>query len=411
MHCLSFSFGRSWRAVYVAAGLGAAASACALVTVGDPAVQGQAPTPVSADPGWNTVGDGVYIGQGWMLTAGHVNFGGGATVAGQFYEAYLGSNIRLRALDGSGDTDLQMYRLKWLPPATVKAAPLIDQPLPLGQEVTMIGFGYRRGAALTFDAQWVAGGTPVKYHGFAWGGIGNKTWGTTRITGVTDYDDTYGMARVYTAIFTAPGPGSTPTAAEALIAPGDSGGAMFAQVGEEWRLAGILIDLGVLEGQGWANAIYGDWTYAVDLSAYRPQIDALRALPTPYEFWQYKNFRGTASGATADPDGDGFTNLEEYAYGLDPKAKNPPSAAPQVGLVSYADGRALTATFTRYNFAYDTLVVVEVSDDLVTWRSGAGVTTTLTPVEPHTPVQTFVVRDATPSTGQTRRFMRVRVAR
>ncbi|MBK8476359.1 MAG: hypothetical protein IPL39_08560 [Opitutaceae bacterium] len=413
MHFSSQRSRRLRRAALLVAGLGAVtSSAPALVTIGDPAVHLIAPTPASADPGWRrTGGDGIYIGHGWMITAGHTGFGGGATIDGGFYDAYLGSDIRLRTLDGAGDTDLRMYRLKSSPP--LPAINVIDTSLAPGTAVTLIGSGLRRGAAVKYDAAWHLNGTPVAYTGFLFGTeIGVKSWGTNRITSGVDYDDGYGMARCYTADFTAPGSGSTATADETLIAVGDSGGSMWASVVGEWRLAGVLIDLGVLPGQNWGEAaIHGDWTYAVDLAPYRPQIDALLALSTPYEFWQYKNFRGTPTAATADPDGDGFTNLEEYAYGLDPKAKNPRSAAPQIGLSTYADGRALTATFTRYNFAYDTPVVVEVSEDLVTWRNGPGATITLTILEPHTPVQAFVVRDATPSTGANRRFMRVRVAR
>ncbi len=405
------TFGRFRRAAFLAAGVALASSASALVTIGDSAVHLVAPTPAAADPGWRrTGGDGTYLGNGWMITAAHTGFGGGATVDGAFYEAYFGSNVRLHTVDGTGLTDLRMYRLKWLPP--FPAIKVIDASLAPGTAVTLIGSGFRRGAAVSYDAAWHLNGTPVAHTGFLFGTeIGVKSWGTNRITNNVDFDDTWGMARCYTADFTAPGIGSTATTDETLIAVGDSGGSMWASISGEWQLAGVLIDLGVLPGQNWGEAaIYGDWTYAVDLAPYRPQIDALLALSTPYEIWQYDHFRGTATNAAADPDGDGFTNAEEFAYGLDPKVKNLRSAAPQIALAKYADGAALTATFTRNNYTYATTIIVEVSADLVTWKSGNGATVIITATDMNKEVQTVTVRDATPMTAANRRFMRVRVA-
>jgi hypothetical protein len=411
MPAFPHTIGRFRRAASLAAGVAVAASAWALVTIGDPAVHLVAPTPTSADPGWRrTGGDGTYLGNGWMITAAHTGFGGGATVDGAFYEAYVGSNVRLRTIDGTGLTDLRMYRLKWLPPFS--STKVIDASLAPGSAVTLIASGFRRGAAVSYDAAWHLNGTPVAHTGFLFGTeIGVKSWGTNRITSNVDYDDSFGMARCYTADFTAPGIGSTAMADETLIAVGDSGGSMWASVAGEWQLAGVLIDMGVLPGQNWGEAaIYGDWTYAVDLAPYRPQIDALLALSTPYEIWQYDHFRGTASNPAADPDGDGFTNAEEFAYGLDPKVKNPRSAAPQIALAKYADGAALTATFTRNNYTYATTIIVEVSADLVTWKSGNGATVIITATDMNKAVQTVTVRDATPMSGANRRFMRVRVA-
>lgn len=411
MHSSSQRFRRLRGAALLVVGLGAAASSTpALVTIGDSAVHLVAPTPAAADPGWRrTGGDGTYLGNGWMITAAHTGFGGGATVDGAFYEAYFGSNVRLRTVDGTGLTDLRMYRLKWLPP--FPAIKVIDGSLAPGTVVTLIGSGFRRGAAVSYDAAWHLNGTPVAHTGFLFGTeIGVKSWGTNRITSNVDFDDTWGMARCYTADFTAPGIGSTATTDETLIAVGDSGGSMWASISGEWQLAGVLIDLGVLPGQNWGEAaIYGDWTYAVDLAPYRPQIDALLALSTPYEIWQYDHFRGTASNPAADPDGDGFTNAEEFAYGLDPKTKNPRAAAPQIALAKYADGAALTATFTRNKHAIDARPVVEVSDDLVTWKSGAGVTTELSAATLPGDSERATVRDTTPNAGNGRRFMRVRV--
>ena len=74
------------------------------------------------------------------------------------------------------------------------------------------------------------------------------------------------------------------------------------------------------------------------------------------------------SGAAADPDGDKFPNLLEYAMGLAPKTPNPAST------LSATLGNSLfTLSFPHYKPASDAPIALEVSADLVSWSS---VTTT-----------------------------------
>lgn len=398
------------RAFVFTAGTLSVASLWAVVTIGDLAVQQTRP---ADDPGWDSVvspsgASGVYLGNRWVLTAGHLAPPGGVICPAGFVASEPGSDFQLRELGGTSTTDLRMFRLVSEPQAPV--AKLIDTPLPLGAAVVLVGYGSHRGDAVTYDANWVRGGTPIKYTGFEAVGLG-KTWGTNRVDAIVDDDYGVGPCRVYSSSFTKPGTGSTATGAEAMVAGGDSGGAVFAKVAGQWRLAGIMTYFPDLPGQVFGTAIWGNDTWAMELAAYRPQIDALLSLTTRYGVWQYRNFRDSATSASADPDGDGFTNLEEYAYGLDPWARDPRSAAPQVALALYADGQALTVTFTRNRIATDAPPVVEVSDNLVTWTSGVGATLELPSVTLAGDVERVTVRDATPMTKAARRFLRVRVTK
>lgn len=126
---------------------------------------------------------------------------------------------------------------------------------------------------------------------------------------------------------------------------------------------------------------------------------------SPFEEWlaQFELPAGQR-GPGDDPDGDGITNLMEYALeGGDP-------AAPDTSILSapalVTDGGesylALAVTLNGSGQGLD--FIIEVSADLVTWNSGEGHTTVI-------PSATTVlaVRDNVPVTAATRRFIRFRV--
>jgi len=94
-------------------------------------------------------------------------------------------------------------------------------------------------------------------------------------------------------------------------------------------------------------------------------------LDKPIDAWRFANFTAaqladpTISGDNADPDGDGITNLAEYAFGLNPLIHNsPPTTSSQDATghlaLSYSSNRAAT----------DVTIIAEGSTDLNSWSSG-----------------------------------------
>ncbi len=384
-----------------------AAEAQALILGGTTAIHAAAPPD---DPGWANIVSpngcsGVYLGNRWVLTAGHVG-AGAVTIGGTSYAVQAGSAIRLRTPDDAGVTDLALFRLAadpGLPEITLVAA-----SQNIGDPVTMIGRGRTRGAAVRFTADWGAPpqGEAPAYAGYAWGAAA-KNWGTNLLADRTTGGTGYGVCEWLVTTFTA-GPGADADEAQAALY--DSGGGVFVKTSDGWRLAGIMVAISRFEGQPDATALFGNATYAMDLACYRDQIEAVRSLDTLYEIWSYAKLR-TVAEADSDFDGDGFSNIEEYVFGLDPAVADAASAAPQIALASYDDGVALTATFTQNTLATDVALVVEVSDDLVTWTSGDAATQTASTTDLGSNVSRLVVRDRATTATSARRFLRVRVTR
>jgi autotransporter-associated beta strand protein len=129
---------------------------------------------------------------------------------------------------------------------------------------------------------------------------------------------------------------------------------------------------------------------------------ALVAL-TSLEKWRLQHFGdilGSGNQAdAADLDGDGSSNLLEYATAMNPSASD--SLPTSAGLA----GSVLEFIYTRSKAATDVSYVVEWSDDLSTWNT-SGVTSIVI-----TDGATTQQMKATVSAGVTKRFVRLRVTR
>ncbi|MBN8710997.1 MAG: trypsin-like peptidase domain-containing protein [Verrucomicrobia bacterium] len=197
--------------------------------------------------GWDYVGyagdaSGVYLGNGWVLTADHVDITNLTYVLGGVTYQIIASSVV--SLSGS-TADLSLFQitsttasLPNLPSLTISStAPVVNQT-----KVVMIGYGNS--------------GTKV------------ESWGMNVVTGInqsvaidqtswvtTDFTTTLGKVGNYTN--------------SAKLIDGDSGGAAFAynSATGTWELMGIL------------EAVAGNTSYIMQLSEYRSLI--LSTVPEP----------------------------------------------------------------------------------------------------------------------------------
>jgi hypothetical protein len=126
----------------------------------------------------------------------------------------------------------------------------------------------------------------------------------------------------------------------------------------------------------------------------------LQWTPPARQAWRYQNFGTVASTDSAaddaDPDGDGLSNLLEYALGTlptqtSPSPWSPSTASGYLGLSIAKNAAASGVTWSA-----------ESSDDLTNWHPEQ----TVTLIDNAT---TFTARDSVPVGASTHRFLRLRV--
>lgn len=240
----------------------------------------------STFPYWNYIGivnggTGVYLDNGWVLTANHVG-AGNITLNGQlhYYDASV-PTVRLRdPAQPQNYTDLLLFKLtQQLPLTPVQISQ--DEPT-VSQSVLMTGGGYERAASsTTWDVDmstnpwtWTTPATKPQLPnitGYLTQSPRAVRWGSNRLSDGTAYVNIGGVqVYVFGTQFNSSG-----TTYEAQAVNGDSGGGVWWLHDGQWELTGTILSVSVLSGQpsgiGSGMLDYSK-TYAADLSYYRAQI-------------------------------------------------------------------------------------------------------------------------------------------
>ncbi len=170
-----------------------------------------------------------------------------------------------------------------------------------------------------------------------------------------------------------------------------------------------------------ANALTSG-TYSGAISFTYVSTGSVRTIPvtltvqTPYATWQSEMFTASQlanpaiSGDTADPAGDGISNLIKYALNLNPWTTTV-TGLPAGSIVATGTGNYLALTYTQVISATDLTYTVQVSSDLQTWVSGSNYTTApVATINPGGVTQTVTVQAAAPmSSGAPAQFIRLQV--
>jgi len=238
-------------------------------------------SPPADDPGFNYLGvtsnglSSVYIGNRWVLSAAHVNQHP-VTLGGVTYQDVPNSTVQLQQPTVAW-SDFILFRLVTTPP--LPPLVLSNASPAIGDVVTMIGNAWDRAPAMTcWNSSWaeVTCDASAVYRGFKSAGPFRVRWGRNQVTSVgVDVPFAGWLTRAFEVHFDQPG-----VMFEAQGVPGDSGGAVFLKRNGHWELVGVMFAITIFQGQNhYTSAVYGQSTYATDLSYYRSQIEAVINAP------------------------------------------------------------------------------------------------------------------------------------
>ena len=249
--------------------------------------------PASNDFGFANVGtvhnsiggfpaSGVYLGEGWVITAFHnvttngSNFVfGPVTFGGLAYSADPSTATRLHNPDNSL-ADLAIFRLTSEPP--LLGASLSGTTPARNTAVRMMGNGLDRELNETgWDANWAEVGPGGVHQGYDLISSRTMRWGTNAIStnALVTLNTGYGTVRGFGLNFDR-------NLGEAVATTGDSGGGVFVESGGSWQLAGIMVAVAPLSGQPAGTVAYDDVTYAANIATYRTEIqETMSLVPEP----------------------------------------------------------------------------------------------------------------------------------
>jgi hypothetical protein len=133
---------------------------------------------------------------------------------------------------------------------------------------------------------------------------------------------------------------------------------------------------------------------------------------TPLPNWREKHFPGATGDLSLfsreDSDHDGIPNLLEYAFQLNPKGADEPSSMGALPRGELRDGH-FALFFKKHPTAPDLDYVIELSDDLITWKEQAEQVEHVTLSVDEVKAGLTGLRDREAAGQGTGRYMRVRI--
>jgi hypothetical protein len=347
----------SWKRILTTSGLlallvASTAHGIILFRTADPNANTTAPTNDPAASGWNYEGQfggflGTPIAPHFFLSAGHIGDASNTLV-------YGGVTYTVAAHFNDPFSDLNMWQINETFPSF---APLYTKDNERGLRIVAIGRGTQRGNEVLVDGQlrgWFCGN-----------GDGRQRWGENLVFDIVTFSS--GPDDGLYATFDQNG-----LPDECHFSSGDSGGAVFIQDEGVWKLAGINYAVDGhfytdASGNGQFDAAMFDAGGFYESDGANPPNYVQVPANTPTGLYATRISSKLAwiyyvTDPTGDADGDGISNLLNYARTL-----NDPLPRGYGSPVLSKNGSSLTFTYRKINNAPGLTYLVEQSSDLVDW--------------------------------------------
>jgi hypothetical protein len=233
---------------------------------------------------------GVYLGDGWMISAYHgVRNGSGGfafgnvILAGNTYSVESQSAVRLTT--GTSPADLAVFHLAG-PEPNLPSVSLSGVTPAAFSSLAMAGNGRNRAISETHwnvnmatnPDTWTETPSPGNRQGYFYLPGATLRWGNNQrtIDPLVTSDTGFGLTTLFRTSFSND---VTEVANEAQGSPGDSGGGVFFKNGANWELSGIMLAVSSSDGQPVETAVFGNQTFIADIATYRSQIVSI--VPEP----------------------------------------------------------------------------------------------------------------------------------